>query len=695
MQEDFYVGAWLVQPSLGRVSLEGRTVQVRPKVMDVLVYLAGSHGRVISKDTLLNDVWGTEAISESALTRTIAELRSALGDDPEQPLFLETIPKRGYRLIAPVSAVAEAQEGRSRRRRVAMLLLTASGVLISAAMALVIFKMAPSEATGVPLVRPLTTWPGEEGQPCFSPDGKRLAFVWNGGTDDNFDIYVKRIGDDSLARLTTDGQPDRSPAWSPDGRAIAFVRASNSGAALLLVPASGGTERLVANLRRISVPVRLRILDWSADGRALLVVDQDSPGKPFQIVRISIDTGERTQLTSPPAHSYGDLHPAVSPDGRTLAFARSLAPGPSDIHLVPIGGGEPRRLTFDDNIITGLTWSEDGASIVFSSERGAMAGTGSLWKIHVDPMRHTEPEQLPGIGQRAAVPVIAKQGRLLAYQEYFQDTNLWRLATTGKGPAEPIVSSTREENFPDYSSDGGRIAFASNRSGNWETWIAAADGSSPRQLTAYAAAPAWNSRWSPNGRLLAFNHSPQGNADIYTITPEGSAVRRLTSEPSSEQNPAWSRDGRWIYFSSNRSGVFQIWKMSLGSPSQLEQITYAGGTNPRESTDGARLFYVRREGSSLEIWSTGVNGGTETRVVGPIRSLSGWAPGSDGIYFIQPAGPIAFYRFATGVTTPIVELPRESSPYNPGMTLSPDGKWLLYARMDRSGADIMLVDNYQ
>ncbi len=108
MQGDFRLGDWLVQPALCRLSKDGRTVQVRAKVMDLLAYLAGRAGEVIPKDRLLDDVWGSQAISESALTRTVTELRQALGDDAEQPRLLETIPKRGYRLIGPVAPVPEA-----------------------------------------------------------------------------------------------------------------------------------------------------------------------------------------------------------------------------------------------------------------------------------------------------------------------------------------------------------------------------------------------------------------------------------------------------------------------------------------------------------------------------------------------------------------------------------------------------------
>jgi DNA-binding winged helix-turn-helix (wHTH) protein/Tfp pilus assembly protein PilF len=144
MKGDFYLDAWLVQPSLGRMSLAGRTVQVRPKVMDLLVYLAGSPGMVISKETLLNEVWHTDAVSESALTRTITELRNAVADDVDQPRFLETIPKRGYRLIAPVRPFTSTEQssppsGRRRARAiwtvaglsvVLVLMLLAAGIWV-------------------------------------------------------------------------------------------------------------------------------------------------------------------------------------------------------------------------------------------------------------------------------------------------------------------------------------------------------------------------------------------------------------------------------------------------------------------------------------------------------------------------------------------------------------------------------------
>src|SRR3569832_1888412 len=106
LDRDFRLDHWFVQPAQCRLSNGGSPRQVRARVMDLLVYLAAHRGEVVSKDQLLTDVWKAAAVSESALTRTVTELRQALGDDADEPRLIETIPKRGYRLIARVSSVS-------------------------------------------------------------------------------------------------------------------------------------------------------------------------------------------------------------------------------------------------------------------------------------------------------------------------------------------------------------------------------------------------------------------------------------------------------------------------------------------------------------------------------------------------------------------------------------------------------------
>src|SRR5262249_43738495 len=140
MKDDFRLGDWLVQPAQCRLSSDDRTIQVRDKVMDLLTYLSEGAGEVVSKEPLLDHVWGWTAVSESALTRTVAELRQALGDDADDPRLLETIQKRGYRLIGAIAPVeratghAAAPARRSRRTAGLTLMFGAAALLIGVAL---------------------------------------------------------------------------------------------------------------------------------------------------------------------------------------------------------------------------------------------------------------------------------------------------------------------------------------------------------------------------------------------------------------------------------------------------------------------------------------------------------------------------------------------------------------------------------
>ncbi len=108
--EDFMVDDWLVQPTLGRLSRGDTTLRLRPQLMDVLACLASGNGRTVGRPELLGTVWDGRFVTESAIARSVAELRQALGDDARQPRIIETIPKRGYRIIAPIARHVQAPD---------------------------------------------------------------------------------------------------------------------------------------------------------------------------------------------------------------------------------------------------------------------------------------------------------------------------------------------------------------------------------------------------------------------------------------------------------------------------------------------------------------------------------------------------------------------------------------------------------
>jgi Tol biopolymer transport system component len=168
-----------------------------------------------------------------------------------------------------------------------------------------------------------------------------------------------------------DAAPDYSPAWSPDGRFIAFLRASREETEVILIPALGGPERKIAEMSKGRPELPSPYLAWSPDGNSLVISDRDSLREPLSLFLLSIDTGEKLRLTFPPAR-VGDSSPTFSPDGRTLAFIRSVDFGLSDLYLMAFSDGfrptgDVKRITFENRGARNPAWAADGREIVFSS----------------------------------------------------------------------------------------------------------------------------------------------------------------------------------------------------------------------------------------------------------------------------------------------------------------------------------------
>jgi Tol biopolymer transport system component len=550
-------------------------------------------------------------------------------------------------------------------------------------------------------VTPLTTYVGQEILPAFSPDGKQVAFAWDGEKGD-FDIYVKLVDTGTPHRLTTNPAADTFPAWSPDGSLIAFRRHTHDGDDVYLIPSLSGPERKLADIfpRRLGNEVGGDGLAYSPDGRFLAVPDKSSSGEPFSIVLISTETGEKLNLSSPPAGAVGDNTPAFSPDGRQLAFSRMSVQGVEDIYLMAAEGGEPRRLTFDNRYITDLAWTADGREIVFISHR---AGDVGLWRVSASGGM---PERVvTAVGYNITRLSISRQGDRLAYTQYFTDTNIWRveLAGTKRKVSAPtmLISSSKSDSGPRYAPDGKRITFRSDRSGSFEIWACEADGSNPVQLTNFSGPLLGSPCWSPDGRQIAFDARLEGNPDIFVISAEGGRPRRLTEAPAEEIAPSWSRDGRWIYFGSNRSDSTQIWKMPADG-GEARQVTNGGGYVAYESMDGKFLYYTKGR-NVAGIWRVPVDGGEETLILDTHKAgyWSAWTVVEQGIYFLtaeQLARPaIEFFSFTTGRVTEVTALAKPFRHYTDpeGLSVSPDGRWILCTQPDRQDMDLMLVENYR
>ena len=393
--------------------------RITVKAMQVLLSLVAHHGKVVSREALLEWVWSDTLPSDDVLTQAVTQLRKAFGDERESPRYLETIAKGGYRLLAdvawlPAQHVAdvpmtvsevpqvaggpdsvldgqdisrveeevnppEAPAASPTRRRLQSGILAACSCL---ALALGYMGYSwrdsrqPGLASAASPTDPATgstgqalpytliaTQPVLELQPSLSPDGSLVAYSMPTGKEGVGNvIHVQAAEAVPPTPLTEppEGFSDVAPRWSTNGREIAFMRTDGKTCELSVIPASGGVPRSVGPCPDLLIPQ----YDWMPDGHGLIA---GNVGKGQQSSRLSIldfHTGTWTPIRYEATSGDVDFDPHVSPDGRWIVFRRNMSN--SDFWRMPLAGGKPERVTRLRSNIYSWDWMPDGKSLVFS-----------------------------------------------------------------------------------------------------------------------------------------------------------------------------------------------------------------------------------------------------------------------------------------------------------------------------------------
>ncbi|GAB5518584.1 MAG: winged helix-turn-helix domain-containing protein [Rhodothermales bacterium] len=695
MNDAFHIGRWHILPQRNRIADATTSVQVEPKVMQVLVYLSEQAGEVVRREELLSAVWPDVVVGNEVVSRAISELRKAFGDNARAPEFIETIPKAGYRLMAAVSYVPSGEHMPEPSLQVtanaapAMHIPASPGarrwvalglgmVLLVLAMWWFIVQSTTPAPAATPLVQtsPLTTSPGFEFAPALSPDGRHAAFIWTGGPQNGpLNVYVKLVGSQEPLQLTDSPLYEWSPAWSPDGREVAFARSLRG---LFVMPALGGPERKLTDIGRSSRPA----LDWSPQGNLLAFTDRETAQHPYRIHLYNFATGTTTPLTTPPPSDFGDDAPAFSPDGQHIAFSRATNQA-HELYVVSVRDGETRQLTTDRARIAGVTWTDDGGDLIFSSNRG---GTYDLWRISAT--RGTpEPIATSSLSDLRE-PVL--RGDVLTYTDSYTNLNIWQYNLMDSTAAPiPWMPSSRWDADPHVLPDAQRVVFASARSGHPEIWMADRAGTQALQLTSFQGPHTGHPRGSPDNKYIAFDTRVNDHADIYVVEATGGVPRRLTTHSANDLLPSWSPDGAWIYFTSNRGGARQIWRIAA-TGGDAEPVTQHGGYAAWASPDGRALYYSRRDTSG--IWRTALNPAQPPEYLNALAfaEWGHWALTSRGLYTLDhPSLALQRYDVGSGQSTHVRTLQQSPSWRRVGFTVAPDDAMLLVTQTDQSYYDIV------
>ena len=635
---------------------------------------------------------------------------------PETPAELQLIVNKALRqnrderyqttteLLTDLKCVTSKRSAKSRFTARRLSLLAATLVVVVGGL-LWFYASSRTVKSSLPPMKvvPFTSSAGSEWVGDFSPDGNQIAYVWTDEKENNIDVYVKQIGVENPLRLTSDPRADFCPVWSPDGQNVAFVRFTETGAVIFIVPASGGVERKLLTLGS-DVPFP-PAWDWSPDGKFIAFTVKPSKDEPSKIFLISPDTLARHPLTAPTENLdgfdyLGDSEPVFSPDSKSVAFIRQSSLVSADVYISPITGGEPRRLTSENTPVTRVTWTADGREIIFSATSNRFAHNSSLWRI---PASGGAPERITVVGYDAMYPHISRHGNRLAYVQGSGDYNIYKIGvfgtTVSSNPPTKLIASTRNDGSPQFSPDGRRIVFGSDRSGSPEIWMCDSDGSNLIQVTSLNKA-AGTPRWSPDGQQIAFDFFKERRGHIYVTRTAGGRPRPITTGDFDDIVPSWSRNGQWIYFASNRSGVYQVWRVRPEG-GEAVQVTRQGGGLAFESFDGKYVYYVKGwEGPAKGIWRVPVDGGEELQVLDSFHSENNgdWAVADDGLYFINPEAKdgvaMEFFEFATRKVRQVGKLGKVTIG-STCIAVSPDRRQILYVQIDHDGQDIMLVENFR
>lgn len=738
-----------------------KQIPLTPKEFDVLLFLVENAGQVVTKDCLLEAVWRDAFVEESTLARNVSWLRKKLAEHgAASENLIQTVPKRGYRFAAPITvshdapvfiekrivteivieesiafdeqingfsaappepaantaAAAPVSVKKAPPRRVAAVaafardrngkpLRWAVGLLFAvAALGGAIFYWRLFAAPTVIKLKnaaPFSGLPGRENMPSFATDNSRVAFVWNGGEGNNFDVYVKQINQGEPLKLTATTDADEiNPIFTGDNSNIVFARRLGEKCGIFMIPAFGGAERKIAE-----VETDYTGLSFSPDNRWLAVSDRADRFNRAAIFLIEMSSGAKRQITAPPEGAKDDAA-KFSPDGKRIAFLRRFNDYYDELMIQPISDGgaqQQQQLTFDKKDITGLGWRADNRTIVFGKRETDQ--TANLWQISDTG---GTAQIVVGTGKSIVNPAISADGRKIIYADQLFETDIWRFEKNQ--PPTRFVQTALDDYSPDISPDNTRVAFVSSRTGKTEIWTVDASGKNPRQVTGVVnpASPDNNSnfaadtragspRFSPDNKQLAFDAPVNDNPEIFTIAVDGShAPKRLTFGAGRSFLPSWSRDGNWIYFCSDRAGGLNLWRMPSAGGEAI-QITRSGGFESFPAPDGKTIFYTKG-GDEAGVWQISVEGADE-RLIPELSSAATrryLAVTPAGIYFVaqDPLNiyGIKFYDSSSRKISEVLKTDKVPIWTYSGMSVSSDAKTILYTNYAQSQTGIVVAD---
>ncbi|AMY07941.1 Transcriptional regulator HilA [Luteitalea pratensis] len=674
------------------LSRRGVTVPLTPKAFDLLLALVDQPGRLLDKETLLSTLWPDSFVEENNLADNIFKLRRVLGDGENGRRFIETVPKRGYRFVADVRAVAPltaqgpelapqvvAEPPRQAEAREGQVPLPATNTrrlvtvpwLVAAAMTLLVVALWIGQirrgTPDPPRLLKASLLPPEDasfGDIALSPDGKWLAFT--AATGSRVQLWLRSLAHDKAIPVeSTDGASH--PFWSPDSRVVGFFASGKlkkvelgGGLPVPLCRASAGTggtwnREGVILFTVLGVPQILRV---SASGGTPEVVLHADPGQtdlhePFflpdgrRFLYLAISGGKKNAGGIHVGSLDGKLRQRVLDHDSNAIF---VAGDPNDRHrgyLLFGREGGLMALAFDSDglhtsgeaePIAARLGTVQGANLSYRRRNFTAADNGLLiYDPHIDRQRsqllwvdrHGTPLHVLAQLDNVGVPVLSPdESRIVVARKDLATNNndLWLTDPLGDNPAK-FTFDPGSDLLGIWSPDGQRIVWTSTRNGSFDLYEKEVSSQGTDTPLLRSEQPKFPLDWSRDGRFLLYRQiGPQTNHDIFVLPTSGQRKPSPYLQTAAMENGgAFSPNANWIAYSSDESGLVEVYVESFPTHGGKRQISLAGGSGPRWRADGKELYYYSFDGTLMAV---SVAGGGASLTTGTPTVLFPFRPAS-------------------------------------------------------------------
>lgn len=672
----YQIEQWVIVPDQN-IILKGETaISVEPKTMDVLLFLIANQGSTISRDEFVREVWKDSIVTDNTLNQAISKLRKVFEDEAVQSRIIETVSKRGYRLIAAVKKINDNDSTQnlianssflSKRTWVVLLFVTTIFV------AVLLYHTATSEKKEYPS-QIFSSVDGMERQPSFSNDADKVVYVFGNVCNDESEIRIQSLGSDDVYSFAKFPGFKKFPRFSSDDNELIFWNESDNSSNSTLYLAKPPDTNLTILLQ---IPSSIRGLDWSPDKKLIVFSAKHNATGSFAVFLLDKNNNRVTQITRPSQVTEHDLFPVFSKDGKSITFIRADTEISSDIWQVNIETHNEVRLTYECLVIRGLSRAENGYYFT------RMTDTKFYELVWFDDQSRdlrvitSFQEQLSSLSVRKNKIIFQTNTSAFSISAY-------NLISKRRSV---LYNSNYIECFPKFSPRGDRFAFISNRTGPLLLWVGDVEGTQIKKISNFELSnTSHQPRWSHDESFILVDIVEQGEASIFRIDVKNGTATRFLKNAS---HPVFSDDGRFVYYNSRESGASQIWKTPTEGGERI-QVTYGGGFIGFESSFDSSFYYMKETEDG--IWQ---KKGTEERLIlkeaGSSESEN-WSLHNQSIYYSKRYGGIWHYDIKTKTSTYVLSIDGSTCRMLTGISVSPDGQSLLFSSDERLESDLKIIE---